>query len=245
MASGSHGETTGVLFSGGLDSAILVGSLARRQRSVVPIFIRSGLAWQEEELKAARRFVRALASRQLAAPVVLDLPLADLYGDHWSMTGRGIPDAASADEAVYLPGRNALLVIKAAAWCQLHGIDELALGVLGTSPFEDAKTPFFQTLEAVLNCPPAAPIRLTRPFADMDKVDVLHLGQDLPLELTFSCLGPVDGLHCGTCNKCAERKKAFSAAGLDDPTQYAGSACAAAHYAHCSTRTEKTKPCSE
>jgi 7-cyano-7-deazaguanine synthase len=47
------------------------------------------------------------------------------------------------------------------------------------------------------------------------------VGDGLPLELTFSCLRPVGGLHCGRCNKCAERRRGFAEAGLPDPTQYA------------------------
>jgi len=225
MASNSPDQSIGVLFSGGLDSGILVGTLAREGRAVVPFFIRSGLVWEREELRAARRFVRAVASPRLAEPVVLDLPLDDLYADHWSTTGKEIPDAASPDEAVYLPGRNALLVVKAATWCQLHGIAELAIGVLGTSPFDDAHDRFFENLEAALDCRPANPIRLARPLAGMDKTQVMRLGRGLPLELTFSCLSPVDGLHCGACNKCAERRRAFRTAEMDDPTRYAARVC--------------------
>jgi 7-cyano-7-deazaguanine synthase len=36
----------------------------------------------------------------------------------------------------------------------------------------------------------------------------------------MSCLRPVDGVHCGACNKCAERRKAFALADLPDPTLY-------------------------
>jgi 7-cyano-7-deazaguanine synthase len=49
----------------------------------------------------------------------------------------------------------------------------------------------------------------------------MNLGRDLPLELTFSCLAPHSGLHCGRCNKCAERQRAFSLIELSDPTIYA------------------------
>lgn len=213
--------TVGVLLSGGLDSSILVGDLVGQGRRVQPFFIRSGLVWQAEELAAARRFLQAVASPRLAELVLLDLPLGDLYGEHWSVTGRAAPHRGSPDEAVYLPGRNALLVIKAALWCQSRGIGELALGVLGTSPFADAKAPFFEHLEATLNCPPAPPIRLVRPLADRDKRDVMELGRNLPLEWTFSCIAPAGGLHCGECNKCAERIDAFRSIGADDPTQYA------------------------
>ncbi len=213
-------EPIGVLTSGGLDSAILVGHLLR-ERSVQPIHIRTGLVWQEGELPALRRYLAAITTPDLAELVVLDLPLADLYAGHWSLTGRGTPDADTPDEAVFLPGRNALLLVKAAVWCQLHGIGELALAPLGTSPFEDASEAFFADFQAAINRGSPRPVRLVASFRELTKRQVMALGRDLPLELTFSCIAPVGGLHCGHCNKCAERQAAFREAELDDRTTYA------------------------
>ena len=51
--------------------------------------------------------------------------------------------------------------------------------------------------------------------------DVIALGDGLPLELTFSCIRPIDGLHCGVCSKCAERRDGFRDAGRVDRTRYA------------------------
>jgi 7-cyano-7-deazaguanine synthase len=152
---------------------------------------------------------------------VLDLPLADLYQGHWALTGRRVPDAASADDAVYLPGRNALLTIKAALWCRLHGIDQLALAVLASNPFGDAGAAFFDPFEAALRQALGGPVRIVRPFGRLSKRQVMRRGRDLPLELTFSCIAPRGRRHCGKCNKCAERRQAFRMAGLADPTDYA------------------------
>ncbi len=63
-------------------------------------------------------------------------------------------------------------------------------------------------------------ITISRPFEHLTKNEVMQLGRHLPLELTFSCLAPVDGLHCGACNKCAERRRAFQSVGIDDGTTY-------------------------
>jgi 7-cyano-7-deazaguanine synthase len=216
----SH-ATIGVLTSGGLDSSILVGHLLRQKRRVQPFYIRTGVVWEAAELAGVRRFLGAIATPDLAPLVTLALPLADLYGDHWSLTGRDIPAHDSPDEAVFLPGRNALLLVKAAVWCQLHGIGELALAPLGTSPFEDAGAPFLRDFEAAINSGVERPVRLARPFGKLNKREVMALGRDMPLELTFSCLAPVAGLHCGRCNKCAERQAAFRDAGIDDRTEYA------------------------
>ena len=41
-------EPAAVLFSGGLDSAVLLADLAERG-AVLPIYVRAGLAWEDEE----------------------------------------------------------------------------------------------------------------------------------------------------------------------------------------------------
>ncbi len=152
---------------------------------------------------------------------VFDLPLADLYGDHWSIAGRDVPDAESPDEAVYLPGRNALLCIKPVLWCGMHGIGRLALATLAGNPFSDASDEFFHRFEAALAQASGNHVSIQHPFAALRKADVVLLGEKLPLKLTLSCIAPDGGLHCGRCNKCAERQGAFAEAGVCDPTEYA------------------------
>jgi 7-cyano-7-deazaguanine synthase len=216
-----RGSTIGVLASGGLDSCILVAHLLRQGQDVQPFYIRGGLVWERAELSALRAFLRALAHAGLEPLIVLDLPLGDLYGSgHWSADGRDAPNAESPADAVYLPGRNALLAIKPAIWCALHGIERLALATLAGNPFADAGDQFFGDFQSALRRATGADLKIVRPFARLEKKDVLELGRGLPLELTFSCLVPADGVHCGRCNKCAERRDAFRCLGLDDPTQY-------------------------
>ena len=212
----------GLLLSGGLDSCILLGHLAGQGHRVQPFYIRSQLRWEEEEQRAVRAFLQAMGKENIERLVVLEMPLKDLYGRHWSTDGQGVPDAHTADDAVYLPGRNALLIIKASIWCRLNGIGQLALAVLGSNPFGDATAEFFDDLESALDRATGGRVRVVRPFAQFDKQQVMRLGRDLPLELTFSCIAPVDGLHCGVCNKCAERQKAFRLIDMEDPTKYAG-----------------------
>jgi 7-cyano-7-deazaguanine synthase len=224
MPPDSPRSTLGLLFSGGLDSSILLAELLRQGRRVQPFYVRSHLVWEPAELRAVGRFSEAMAGRfpsQLEALVALDLPVADLYREHWSLTGREPPDAASPAEAVYLPGRNLLLLVKVAVWCQLHAIDEVALGVLGSNPFGDATAAFFEQFQSACSGALAVPVRFVRPFAEASKRQVMELGRGLPLEWTFSCIAPAAGLHCGRCNKCAERRAAFQSVAAADPTRYA------------------------
>lgn len=221
MAPNSSGSKIGLLLSGGLDSGILLGRLLEQGHSVQPFYVRSQLVWEEVEQAALQGFLEAMASKRLAELVVLDMPLADVYEGHWSLSGEGTPGATSPAEAVYLPGRNALLVIKAAVWCQRHGIRRLALGVLASNPFADAGWKFFSDLQSALNVGLGSRLRIVRPFARLGKRRVMQLGRHLPLAKTFSCIAPMNGLHCGQCNKCAERRDAFELIGMRDPTVYA------------------------
>src|SRR3954464_3620227 len=130
-------EPAAVLVSGGLDSAVLLGTAARRHPAVHPLYVRGGLAWEAVELEQLNRFLAALAEPTVRPLVTLEMPVADLYGEHWSLTGRDVPGAASPDEAVYLPGRNVLLLSKALLWCRLHDVWTLALATLQRNPFPD------------------------------------------------------------------------------------------------------------
>lgn len=212
-------QLTGVLVSGGLDSSILLGELLRQGQPVQPLYVRFQLIWEPAELAMLRQFLQRLACPQLRPLVVLDLPLTDLYGSHWSIDGQQTPGANSPDEAVYLPGRNALLLLKAGLWCQLHGVSRIALGPLSTNPFADARADFFRRVEDLLETY-AARLEILAPFLGLKKPAVMRMGRGLPLEWTFSCLAPVDSSHCGRCNKCAERRQAFREVETSDPTCY-------------------------
>lgn len=212
----------GLLLSGGIDSAVLLQHLLDRDvKSVQPIYIKSGLYWQRDELQAVRTYLAQVAAPRIAPLEVLDMPLQDVYSEHWSVSGQGVPNASSPDDAVFLPCRAGLLSIKAIVWCQLHGIRTLALANLKSNPFPDATDRFFQEFESAMNCALPSPISIERPFSHLDKQSVMEVGRNLPLELTFSCIAPINGLHCGRCNKCAERQKAFRRVDRRDGTIYA------------------------
>jgi 7-cyano-7-deazaguanine synthase len=194
-----------VLVSGGLDSCVMLAELAKHYRRVYPVFIRQGLVWEDAELRHLRRFLQAIRHEPLT---ILQLPCADLYGKHWSTNGRRVPGAKTPDEAVYLPGRNLMLLSKAAVFCALHKIPVIAVGSLGHNPFPDATPKFHRDFARVSG------VRVIAPFRRLTKMQVIRRGRQLPLHLTFSCLAPKRGRPCGRCNKCAERQHAFRRAGV-------------------------------
>jgi 7-cyano-7-deazaguanine synthase len=213
-------DACAVLVSGGLDSAILLAESLPLYARVCPLYVRTGLSWEEVELKYLRRFLQEIQSANLQPLVILHFPVTDLYRDHWSLTGQDVPDAASPDDAVFLPGRNVILLAKALLWCHLNGVPRVALGHLGSNPFPDATPNFFDGYQRIVNQALGGQVLIERPYAHLSKIEVLHRGRVLPLHWTFSCIQPQQGRHCGRCNKCAERRRAFLDAGLPDDTVY-------------------------
>jgi len=212
--------TLAVLCSGGVDSAVLLAEALPYYAAVQPIYIRTGSRWEDVERQYLSRFLDAVASSRLRPLVSLTQPVDDLYGSHWCMTGNGVPDQNSPDEAVYLPGRNVLLLAKSLLWCHLNGVPEIAMAPLAANPFPDATPAFFDGFAAMVNTAVDGHVCVRRPYAHLKKADVLRRVPGLPWQHTFSCISPIEGLHCGRCNKCAERRQAFAAAGVTDPTPY-------------------------
>lgn len=208
-----------VLFSGGLDSAVLVALERRDHDRVWPIHVRAGLAWEDAEARAIERLLNAppFAGR-VERVTTLALDMRDVYpATHWAVLGRP-PAYDTPDEDVYLDGRNIILTAKAAVWCARHRVDRLALGPLAGNPFPDATPEFFAAMARALSLGLGHDLAIAAPLSGLHKEDVVRLGLELgvPLELTLSCMNPAGDRQCGRCSKCRERADAFRLAGAVD-----------------------------
>ncbi len=218
MPAGSR-QKTGVLLSGGLDSAALLAHLATKGVEIRPIFIQCGLRWERAEIYGAKKFLRALHSPRVHPLKILKLDLKEAYRRNWSTTG-GVPGYRSADESVFLPARNLLLMVRSLLYLSSVGVDRLALATLKGNPFPDGRASYFRRLEGIFREGFRRRIRILAPFRKKDKRQVIKLAGGFPIHLSFSCINPKGTYHCGRCNKCAERKRAFRRAGVEDKTVY-------------------------
>ncbi len=215
-------KATGVLFSGGLDSAVLVAD-ALQSGPVLPVYVSVGLAWEAEERAMAERlFTRPPFACSVAPLVSLAFDMRDVYpADHWAVLGRP-PAFDTPDEDVYLEGRNIILLAKSSVFFARHHVSRILMGQLAGNPFPDATPEFLAAMATALSLGLASPIAVETPLATMHKAEVIRRGVALgvPLELTMSCMEPREGVHCGRCSKCRERRDAFAEAGIADPTAY-------------------------
>ena len=217
----SNLDKIAVLASGGLDSAVLVADEAHRAQ-VHPIYVECGLAWERTEQLALQSFLGALNSPNVAPVTVLSAPTGNMYGEHWSMTGKSVPAADEPDSSVFLPGRNILLIGLAAVWCSTHDVSHIAIGSLAGNPFPDATLEFFDSFARALSTGLGHPLRVNAPYRRVHKFEIIQRFKHLPLGLTLTCMAPKGAKHCGQCNKCHERQGGFRKAGVPDPTVYAG-----------------------
>jgi 7-cyano-7-deazaguanine synthase len=208
-----------VLASGGLDSSVLVADQARNAE-VFPIYIQWGLAWEATERAALQAFLAALNNPAVRPLTILSVPIGAMYGNHWSVTGEGVPGLEEPDSAVFLPGRNVLLIGLTAVWCSTHEVSRIAIGSLGGNPFPDATPEFFRGFGRILSVGLSHGVQVEAPYRDLHKSEIIQRFSDLPLELTLTCMAPRGGKHCGRCNKCGERRLAFEQAGVPDRTAY-------------------------
>lgn len=216
-------QPAAVLFSAGLDSAVLAADAAQHG-PVQPLYVSVGLAWEQEERAMAAKLLASPAFADAVRPLVtLHFDMRDIYpASHWAVRGEP-PGFDTPDEDVYLEGRNLVLLVKAAVYAARAGMERILIGPLAGNPFPDASAEFFTAMARALSIGLAAPVIIEAPLSSSHKADVIRRGAALgvPFELTLSCMQPRDGSHCGRCSKCRERRDGFAAAGVPDPTRYA------------------------
>lgn len=215
------GQGTAVLFSGGLDSAVLLAHAAR-EGPVQPLYVSVGLAWEAQERAAAEALLHSEAFTGVPPPVTLHADMHDVYPrTHWAIAGTA-PAYDTPDEEVYIEGRNIVLLAKAAVYMARARLPRVLIGPLAGNPFPDATAEFFDAMARALSIGLAMPIAIEAPLAELHKADVIRLGATLgvPMELSLSCMQPRDGVHCGRCSKCRERIEGFRDAGVPDRTRY-------------------------
>jgi 7-cyano-7-deazaguanine synthase len=180
---------------------------------IVPVFVRGGLATDEVELEALKGFLEADPGEGVADLVVLEQPLETIYGFS--------DPKNSGSEDRGLPGRKLLMLTAAYMYCASHGIEAVALGLLRSDVTDETTREVLRTLESCFRMALGWPLRILTPYGGASEMQVMRRGRDLPLHFTFSCRRPLDQLHCGCCEHCSGRRKAFEKAGIEDRTVYA------------------------
>lgn len=186
-----------VLFSGGIESTSLLAHYLLKGYLVYPLYVKFGYDWEKEELKCAKKVHLYMKKRFKNI-----MPLKVLKAN------ARIKNIKKSN--VEIPLRNLILCTCGAVYGSKKGIYAISLGSLGSFPFKDNKYEYFKTLEKLISEGLNGEFKIELPFFGLHKDEVLkRYGKYIPLELTISCLFPVNGKPCGSCEKCKEREEAI------------------------------------
>lgn len=212
-----------VVYSGGLDSTVLLYKLAAESRAAGALGVLYGQK-HAKELEFAKFNCENLGVEYAQADLS---QLGALFGKS-SLTDAEteVPEGGYREEnmkSTVVPNRNMIMISVAAARAIAVGADSVAYAAHSGDHaiYPDCRPEFADALAGALRLCHYFPIGLERPFVGMSKSDIVRLGADLGVDFskTWSCYKG-GGRHCGKCGTCAERKEAFRLAGIPDPTEY-------------------------
>lgn len=212
-----------VLLSGGVDSATALHWAAREHEPVIALSFLYGSNHSERELACAAYQAQALGISHR----VVDLSALAPHLSSALLSGsEAVPVGEYTDEnmrATVVPFRNGIFLSIAAGIAESCGVQGVVIAAHAGDHaiYPDCREPFMQSMEQAIRLGSYAGIQLLRPFIAMDKTQIVILGKQLGVNFshTYSCYRGGEK-HCGRCGTCRERRAAFMAASMVDPTEY-------------------------
>ena len=212
---------TVLVYSGGLDSTVLLAHLLAEGREVHALTVNYGQR-HSREIDSAK----AVCAHYGVPHAVADLrALGPIFGDNsLTNTSLAVAEGHYTEESMkttVVPNRNMILLSVAAARAIALKAETLAYAAHGGDHaiYPDCRPEFADAMDAAIRLADWHSVRLERPMVTWTKADIVRRGAalDAPFALTWSCYKG-GAVHCGKCGTCVERREAFTLAGVPDPT---------------------------
>ena len=208
-----------VVLSGGPDSVTVAYWAKKQGYDVYGLSCKYGqLAFKEVDQ------AQLIAQRLEVSLKVIDLSsLKDIYLGVSSVCDENIAMTQKFSQPIIVPFRNAIFLSVAVAYAVSVGASKIFYGAQGSDePFyPDCRKEFYKSFQTTARLGTGMKITIEAPFSDGSKSDIIKRGFELgvPFDVTWSCyFGGVK--HCGKCESCVNRKRAFKEAQIKDPTEY-------------------------
>jgi len=208
-----------VVLSGGPDSVVVAYWAKKEGYELYPITFNYGqIAVKETE--CAQKIAESLGAK---TKIVNLSALKSVFGEVTSLCNANIPLTAEFSQPIIVPFRNAIFLSIAVSYAVSVGADKIFYGAHGSDePFyPDCRREFYEAFEKAACLGTGLNISIQAPFSGKRKSEVIKKGAelDVPFKFTWSCYRNAEK-HCGKCESCVNRKKAFQEAGVPDPTKY-------------------------
>jgi 7-cyano-7-deazaguanine synthase len=212
-----------VLCSGGMDSVVALHWARREHEVAAAVSFDYGAKHNARELPLAAEQAARIGARHVVIPLRF---MDGLFESALLSSGGGIPEGhyeAENMKQTVVPFRNAIMLSVATGLAESTGAEGLVIAAHGGDHaiYPDCREDFMRAMGDAMRLGTYAGVRLLRPFIAMKKDQIAAEGARLGVDFarTWSCYKG-GAAHCGRCGTCVERREAFIAAGVPDPTVY-------------------------
>jgi 7-cyano-7-deazaguanine synthase len=216
------------ILSGGLDSTVATVKLAEKYE-IHAITFDYGQKSARMEIEASKIISESYGFKHY----IIRLPWLGELGGSALTTKNKIPEPAMEEldssvaretaRAVWVPARNLVFTSIGAAYADALDARAIIVGwdLEEARTFPDNSQRFLRAFNRVLEVGVLGDVKVEAPLISYTKKEIIEEGYRIgaPIEVTYSCY---EGgrLHCGRCESCMRRKRAFKLAGVEDPTAY-------------------------
>ena len=217
------------VLSGGLDCTVAT-SVYSKEYEIHAITFNYGQKSFERELEAARK----ICTEMNWSHEVIDLPWLSKISTSSLNTSEEIPKVSIDDlddldksretaSSVWVPARNMVFTSIAVSYAEALGAEIIIVGwdAEEAATFPDNSKEFLDTFNELIDVGSPDKIRIEAPAIDLSKEEIVKLGVEVgaPMELSYSCYKGGEK-HCGVCESCMRRKRAFKSLGVKDLSEY-------------------------
>jgi len=172
------------------------------------------------EIERAREIAGALGAQHK----VIDISsLSEIYEGVTSLVDMDMEVTEEFSDPIIVPFRNGVFIAVTVAYAVGVDASHIFYGAHASDElfYPDCRREFYEAFQEAARLGTEKEIVIRSPFSYTPKSGILQKAVELgvPLDRTWSCYldGPV---HCGGCESCSNRRKAFAEAGIPDPTDY-------------------------
>lgn len=217
------------ILSGGLDSTVAT-SYFKGKYDMEAVTFDYGQRSAIMEIKSARAICEKLKIKHK----LIDLPWLRNLGNSALTSQEDVPtlDMEQLDDEelcqetahkVWVPGRNLVFTAIATSYAEARGAEKIIVGwdLEEAATFPDNSKEFLEAFNQLLEIGSPKDIEVLAPLICKNKEEIVELGVKInaPLDLTYSCyMGGEE--HCGVCESCMRRKRAFEIAKIVDKVNY-------------------------
>lgn len=217
------------VLSGGLDSTVAT-AYYQDHYEIEAITFNYGQRSSHMEIKSAQAICKKMGIKHS----VIELPWLEKLGGSALTSPEKVPKLKMEEldnqeicqetaRQVWVPGRNIVFTAIATSYAEATEAEKIIVGwdLEEAATFPDNSREFLESFNQLLETGSLYEIEIEAPLIDKNKEDIVKLGFEVkaPLELSYSCyIGKEE--HCGFCESCMRRKRAFESADKTDLVKY-------------------------